>query len=203
MPQWKHFHVLQKCICIKVAVQIGSWLLKWVSQQSPVSFICFTEQPRRAKQLHYSVIRLDWEMCCCSTVLRVPCAQDQRRDSPSCLPPHPRMQTAGCCPSKPAVYFSNPLCCAALLVTLDYVCIRQDSVTLVWFGGIHCRKNYSCKWFFGLVFFPPENADFIPYYLSDMVLFSDKLPLLVLYCVTGSSLSHLTQSAAHNLAEVY
>lgn len=56
-------------------------------------------------------------------------------------------------------------------------------------------------------FFFSVNADFIQYCLSCTVLLRDKLPLLVLYCITGSSLSHLytvsTQSAGNNFTVFY
>lgn len=73
-------------------------------------------------------------------------------------------------------------------------------MTLMWFGGCHCQNNCSCGLFFS---FSSVNAAFIQYYLSCTVLFKDKLPVLVLYCITGSSLFHLYTSSWKNSLAVF
>lgn len=58
--------------------------------------------------------------------------------------------------------------------------------------------------FFFFSSFSSVNAAFIQYYLSCTVLFKDKLHVLVLYCIAGSSLCCLyTGSWKHNLAVFY
>lgn len=79
----------------------------------------------------------------------VPCPLHQTRGGPSYLPSHSQMHTAWCCPWKPALYFTNPLCCAALLASTHITQGDQDSVTPVWFGGCHFQNNCSCR----LIFF--------------------------------------------------
>lgn len=89
---------IKRCIYIKVVVQIGNWLLKWVSQYSPVT-ACFD-------LLHRTALESKVATLCCNTarmgdvlleqgvlqLVHVPCPLDQTGDIPNYFPSHPQMQ---------------------------------------------------------------------------------------------------------------
>lgn len=123
-------------------------------------------------------------------VLHVPCTGSETAQAASPWSPG---HTAGPCPSNPAVGFSNPSAVLHCLLP-GTVCVLGFWDTCVfWWHPL--PKELLLQVVFSVGFFPPVNANFIAYYLSYVVLFSDKLPLLVCCCVPGSRLSHLTQSA--------
>lgn len=182
--------MLWRCVCVRVVVQIrilpGFWNDSPDNPQLLHALLCFA-------LLHGAVLESKKgffgkkELLPQQGVLQllhVPCLLAQTRDGPGFFPSHPQMQTAWCCPSNPALSLAVP---AAALVNARAAQGHRDSVTLAWFGGCRCQNSYSWR----LLFFCECKLHFVQYYFSCTVLFGDKLPLLVLYCITGSSLSRL------------